>query len=179
MPKRVESLGEAVERRVHLHARPQKIDNLLPVQRMLRARGQQLREHLSAPPLPLGDGSGRVTALYPKAAEQAHVEDGGPLSPVAGRSQRAHLRHLNPPPVLAQDTSFGRVVPTGAGVVSFSTLDEAAAGVDQVFADYPRHAAAGPWNEELIGMVLVQVQNVVVRDVAERPATKGDDARVG
>src|SRR5437588_3399329 len=103
MPKRVESLGEAVERRVHLHARPQKIDNLLPVQRMLRARGQQLREHLSAPPLPLGDGSGRVTALYPKAAEQAHVEDGGPLSPVAGRSQRAHLRHLNPPPVLAQD----------------------------------------------------------------------------
>ena len=31
-------------------------------------------------------------------------------------------------PVLAQDTGFGAVLPTGDGILTFSTLDEAVAG---------------------------------------------------
>jgi hypothetical protein len=45
-------------------------------------------------------------------------------------------------PVLAQDTGFGRWLPVGEGVLSFSTLDEAVAGADAIAADYPRHAGA-------------------------------------
>jgi hypothetical protein len=45
-------------------------------------------------------------------------------------------------PVLAQDTGFRELYPTGLGLVPFSTLDEAAAGVDAISADYGRHARA-------------------------------------
>jgi len=45
-------------------------------------------------------------------------------------------------PVLAQDTGFARLLPTGEGLVAFRTLDEAAAGVEAVLADPDRHACA-------------------------------------
>lgn len=43
-------------------------------------------------------------------------------------------------PVLAQDTGFS--YPTGAGLLSFSTLDEAVAGVEAIRSDPARHARA-------------------------------------
>ena len=45
-------------------------------------------------------------------------------------------------PVLAQETGFGRHLPTGLGLLSFRDLDEAAEGVAAVRADYARHAKA-------------------------------------
>jgi hypothetical protein len=45
-------------------------------------------------------------------------------------------------PVLAQDTGLGSLVPTGEGLVSFATLDEAVAGVEAITGDYKRHACA-------------------------------------
>lgn len=45
-------------------------------------------------------------------------------------------------PVLAQDTGFGAVLPTGAGIVTFTTPAEAAAGAAEIVGDYTRHAAA-------------------------------------
>ena len=45
-------------------------------------------------------------------------------------------------PVLAQDTGFGEWFPTGAGLLKYTTLDEAAAGVEEIFGDYSRHARA-------------------------------------
>ena len=45
-------------------------------------------------------------------------------------------------PVLAQDTGLRSLYPTGAGLVVFSDLDEAVAGVDSIRRDYARHAAA-------------------------------------
>lgn len=45
-------------------------------------------------------------------------------------------------PVIMQDTGFGRVLPTGAGLFSFTSLDDAASAVESVVADYSRHAAA-------------------------------------
>jgi hypothetical protein len=44
-------------------------------------------------------------------------------------------------PVVAQDTGFDQRVPTGAGLITFSTLDEAAEALARVDADYARHAA--------------------------------------
>jgi hypothetical protein len=45
-------------------------------------------------------------------------------------------------PVLARDTGLGRLYPTSAGLLTFSTLEEAAAGVDAINRDYERHARA-------------------------------------
>jgi hypothetical protein len=43
-------------------------------------------------------------------------------------------------PVLAQDTGLGELYPLGRGLLGFQTLDEAAAGLDAISSDYPRHA---------------------------------------
>src|SRR5207248_1578918 len=47
-------------------------------------------------------------------------------------------------PVLAQDTGFRHRYPTGAGLIPFTTPDEAAAGVEAINRDYARHARAAP-----------------------------------
>jgi hypothetical protein len=45
-------------------------------------------------------------------------------------------------PVLAQDTGITGLYPTGAGLVTFSTLDQAIEAVHSVAADYDRHTRA-------------------------------------
>jgi hypothetical protein len=45
-------------------------------------------------------------------------------------------------PVLARDTGLDGVFPTGAGLLTFTTPEEAADGVEAISADYPRHAKA-------------------------------------
>lgn len=45
-------------------------------------------------------------------------------------------------PVLARDTGIGSLYPTGEGLLSFSTLDEARAGVESINGNYQRHAKA-------------------------------------
>jgi hypothetical protein len=44
-------------------------------------------------------------------------------------------------PALVQDTGFGNRYPTGEGLLTFRTLDEALAGVEQIRSDYDRHCA--------------------------------------
>jgi hypothetical protein len=44
--------------------------------------------------------------------------------------------------VLAQDTGLRKLYPTGEGLLTFTTLDEAAAGAENLMRDYPRHARA-------------------------------------
>jgi glycosyltransferase involved in cell wall biosynthesis len=45
-------------------------------------------------------------------------------------------------PVVAQDTGFSSWLPTGAGVLSFRTADDAAAALHDVVSDYERHRRA-------------------------------------
>jgi hypothetical protein len=45
-------------------------------------------------------------------------------------------------PVLAQDTGLASLLPTGEGLLSFATPDEAVAGVEAIIGDYDRHARA-------------------------------------
>jgi hypothetical protein len=42
-------------------------------------------------------------------------------------------------PVLARDTGLAQLNPTGEGLLTFSTLEEAAAGVEAINRDYDRH----------------------------------------
>ena len=45
-------------------------------------------------------------------------------------------------PVLAQDTGFSRNYPTGEGFLTFTTLDEAQAGVEEIQRNYDKHCRA-------------------------------------
>lgn len=45
-------------------------------------------------------------------------------------------------PVLVQDTGIRAVLPTGSGILTFSTLEEAVAGVAEIQRSYARHARA-------------------------------------
>jgi hypothetical protein len=45
-------------------------------------------------------------------------------------------------PVAVQDTGFGAVLPTGEGLLSFSTVEEAVASIKEIEANYERHARA-------------------------------------
>lgn len=45
-------------------------------------------------------------------------------------------------PVVAQETGFSALLPTGQGLLPFTTTDDAIAAIDQLNADYPRHARA-------------------------------------
>jgi hypothetical protein len=45
-------------------------------------------------------------------------------------------------PVVTQDTAFGNVLPTGEGLFAFTTVDEAAAAIEAINSDYPRHRRA-------------------------------------
>ncbi len=45
-------------------------------------------------------------------------------------------------PVLVQDTGLEDLYPVGEGLVTFSTLDEAAAGVEAICGEYERHSRA-------------------------------------
>ena len=45
-------------------------------------------------------------------------------------------------PVAVQDTGFGAVLPTGEGLLAFSTVEEAVASIKEIEANYARHAKA-------------------------------------
>jgi hypothetical protein len=45
-------------------------------------------------------------------------------------------------PVLAQDTGLAEIYPLGEGLLTFRTIEEAVAGVEEICGDYPRHSRA-------------------------------------
>lgn len=45
-------------------------------------------------------------------------------------------------PVIAQDTGFSNVLPTGAGLFAFTTMEQALAAIDEINSDYERHCKA-------------------------------------
>ena len=45
-------------------------------------------------------------------------------------------------PALVQDTGMSKHLPTGKGLVTFTTVDEAVRGIESINADYPGHCAA-------------------------------------
>jgi hypothetical protein len=45
-------------------------------------------------------------------------------------------------PVVAQDTGFSNLLPTGEGLFAFTTMDEAVAAIEAINSDYRRHCEA-------------------------------------
>ena len=53
-----------------------------------------------------------------------------------------YLNKKSGKPVVAQDTGAARHCPVGEGLLVFTTADEALSAVEEVAAEYPRHARA-------------------------------------
>jgi hypothetical protein len=75
-------------------------------------------------------------------AELGIAKSGYVLSRCGWFSDRSACYLASGKPVVAQDTAFGRFLPTGTGLLSFATEDDALAGVEEVRSNYPRHARA-------------------------------------
>jgi hypothetical protein len=75
-------------------------------------------------------------------AEFALAKSGYAASGCGWFSDRSICYLASGRPVLALDTGFRADVPSGDGVIAFSTLDEAVAGVESLRAGYARHRAA-------------------------------------
>jgi hypothetical protein len=45
-------------------------------------------------------------------------------------------------PVILQDTGFTKFIPTGEGLIAFSTMDDAVAAIDALQSDHPHHCKA-------------------------------------
>ena len=74
------------------------------------------------------------------AAEFGVAKSGYVLSRCGWFSDRSACYLASGKPVVAQDTAFGRYLPTGTGLLSFATEDDALEAVEDVRAGYARHA---------------------------------------
>ena len=75
-------------------------------------------------------------------AELAVAKSGYVVSRCGWFSDRSACYLASGRPVLAQDTGFGRALPTGEGLLAFETVDEALAGIEELRSDYSRHRGA-------------------------------------
>ncbi len=112
--------------------------NARPPYELLRHRGWSIVDPSSVCP----DLDSYMTYLQTSRAEWSVAKNGY----VAGRSGwfscRSACYLAAGRPVIAQDTGFSAVIPTGEGLFAFDTADEAVNAVAQLEADYARHSRA-------------------------------------
>jgi hypothetical protein len=106
--------------------------------RLLREHGWALADPIAA---------SRSTADYRRfiaasAGEIGFAKHGYVAARSGWFSERSCCYLATGRPVVAQDTGWSRWLPSGEGVIGFSTPDEAAAALDAVRAEPERHAAA-------------------------------------
>jgi glycosyltransferase involved in cell wall biosynthesis len=75
-------------------------------------------------------------------AEFGVAKSGYVLSRCGWFSDRSACYLASGRPVLAQDTGFGRWLPTGEGLLAFNGADDAVAGIEAIRSRYDRHSAA-------------------------------------
>jgi hypothetical protein len=75
-------------------------------------------------------------------AEFGVAKSGYVLSRCGWFSDRSACYLASGRPVLAQDTGFGRWLPTGEGLLAFSGVDDAVAGIEAIRSGYDRHSEA-------------------------------------
>jgi hypothetical protein len=104
----------------------------------LRGHGWYIRE----PGVVAGDPAAFRRYVQESAAEFS-VAQGIYAETNSGWFSDRTVRYLaSGKPALVQDTGFGRHLPVGAGLLAFRTLDEAAAGAEEVLSNYEWHCRA-------------------------------------
>ena len=106
--------------------------------RDLRSRGWRIVDPMAVAADPWSYRSYLATSLAEcSVAKQAYV-----ASRSGWFSGRSAMYLALGVPVVVQDTGLSRIIPTGEGVLPFSSLSEAAAAIDAVASEPSRHAEA-------------------------------------
>jgi hypothetical protein len=94
-------------------------------------------------PMQVGATADSYRAFIERSAAEFMVAKGMYVESRSGWfSERSICYLATGRPVLAQDTGLGDLYPVGEGLLLFSTLDEAAEGVEELRSNYSRHARA-------------------------------------
>jgi hypothetical protein len=104
----------------------------------LEAAGWELLDPLEV----AGTPDGYRDFIRESKAELGVAKSGYAASRCGWFSDRSACYLASARPVVAQDTGFSDFLPTGEGLISFSTVDEAAAGVEEVEGEWERHSRA-------------------------------------
>jgi hypothetical protein len=104
----------------------------------LRANGWELVDPLEV----AGTPTAYAEFIRCSRAELSVAKSGYVASRSGWFSDRSACYLASGRPVVAQDTGFGDCLPTGEGLLAFTTVGEAATAVEQVNADWARHSAA-------------------------------------
>jgi len=105
---------------------------------MLRSRGWSVRNSLE----PTRDPWTYLHYIRQSKAEFSVAKHGYVVSRSGWFSERSVAYLASGRPVVVQDTGFSDWLETGAGVIAFSTPDEAIAGVEEINSRYDFHCRA-------------------------------------
>jgi hypothetical protein len=106
---------------------------------------QRLTEHgwVLADPRNVAGDAWRYRSYVQGSSAEAHDRQDLYVDTASGWfSDRSACYLASGRPVLAQDTGLGGLLPSGEGLVTFSTLDEAAGGAEEILDGYERHSRA-------------------------------------
>ena len=85
----------------------------------------------------------RFRSYVQQSAAEFSVAQGVYVDTLSGWFSDRTVRYLaSGKPALVQDTGFSRNLPVGAGLLTFTTLEEAVAGTDAIAANYEGHCRA-------------------------------------
>jgi hypothetical protein len=104
-----------------------------------------LREHgweLTDPGEVAGSPQRYATFVRGSKGELGIAKEGYVESRCGWFSDRSACYLASGRPVVAQETGFSRHLPVGEGLLSFETAEQAAGAIDEIAADYERHARA-------------------------------------
>ena len=106
---------------------------------------EALREHgweLLDPRAVAGTPEAYADFVRSSRGELGIAKEGYVVSSSGWFSDRSACYLASGRPVVGQDTGFGQALPTGTGLLSFATIEEAADAVVEVSRNYGRHARA-------------------------------------
>lgn len=149
----VESEGRTLGLRVHEFRKfaelPRRVDADFEVALDIDAADQSDVEHMGANGWRLADP---LAAAGTPAAYRSFIRSSGAEISIAKNiyvdtksgwfSDRSACFLASGRPVLALDTGFDGLLPTGEGLLAFRTLEEAVEGVEEILGDWPRHSRA-------------------------------------
>jgi hypothetical protein len=98
--------------------------------------------HLSNPHESAGGRDGFRSYIQRSRAEFSVAKHGYVKTQSGWLSDRTTCYLASGRPALVQETGVSQHLPTGNGLVTFTTIDEAVRGIESINADYPAHCAA-------------------------------------
>jgi hypothetical protein len=140
---------------------PDEVDDLAA----LRANGWQLLD----PDAVAGTPASYAEFIRGSKAELSIAKSGYVASRSGWFSDRSAAYLASGRPVVAQETGFSEVLPSGEGLLAFSTSDEAAAAIAAVERDPARHAGAA----RALAEELLDARKVLPRLLEALGATSG------